>query len=710
MDLPFFKTTQTPETRKYLFALEISPQTIKSAVWSVINDKTQVLGVGAAVNWDDHNEEDLVTACDQTLTAAASHLDPSGKTIVNEVILGLPADWVEADKIRPAKLSLLKQLAAKLELKPVGFVVTTEAIVKYLHHSENVPPTAILLGFWPQVVDVTLVRMGKIDGTETVKRSSHLADDVVEGLSRFPDVDVLPSRMLLYDSGIDLEEVKQNLLQHHWQAPQEKLPFLHFPKVEVLPSDYSVRAIALAGGTEVAQAIGMISAPEPTLPVEEEASSDLGFVADADIRTMTPQELETPQISETAEPEREAKPPLAKPKLTLKLPRIPWPQFKTPHPKFSLAALIAVAIVLLTLGGAAYWYIPKADVVIYVQPKNFEAKFDLVADTGLETMSQQDKAIPAKSLTVEVTASKSAPATGSLLVGDKATGSVTIQNNLDSSRQLAAGTVLTSPSGLKFVLDEAVTVASASGDVFNPSPGKATAKVTAANIGSDSNLSAGTVFRVGSLAVTQVAAKNETALSGGSSRQAKAIAKEDISSLRSALTGDLKEQARQKLTEQIADDQMLIAESITVETVSEDFNHKLGEEADEVTLDLTVKAVGIVVAKADLQILIDAQIKPQVPQGYGSVSQLNQSFKVTDSDENKITFTVEVTAQLLPQIDQNEVLGNIRGKSFDRARQYLESLPSVSTIDILVAPRPVSYLRALPRVAKNITLSVRPAQ
>jgi len=685
-----------------LFALEISPQTVKSAIWSVVNDKTQVLAVGAAANWDDHTEESLISACDQALSDATSHLDPSGKVTVNEVILGLPGEWVDQDKIRTPKLGLLKQMASKLDLKPVGFVVTAEAIVKYLHHTEGVPPTAILLGFWPQELEVTLVRMGKTAGTEVVKRSSQLADDVVEGLARFPNVDVLPSRMMMYDSGLDLEEAKQLLLQHPWQAPQKRLPFLHYPKIEILPLDFTVRAIALAGGTEVAKAIGLL-APQASPPAME--SEELGFVSDADIALATPRK--TPTVVATAEPV--AKPQVvSKPKFTL--PQIRLPALTLPKLHLSAAAVIFAVVAAVVILGGAYWYLPKAQVTVFIHPQNFQAQFDLVADTSLDQVQLEQKAIPARALSVEVSASKTIPTTGSKLVGDPAKGSVTISNAVDSARQLAAETVLTSPSGLKYVLDESVTVASASGSAGNLSPGKATAKITAANIGSDYNLSAGTVFRVDSLAVTQVDARNNEALSGGSSRQAQAVAKADLDQLRSGLAADLRQQAQQKLMDQVSGGQTVISPSISLQTVSEDFNHKLGDEASEVTLNLTVKATGMVVDKANLQTVVDAQIKPQVPAGYTTVAEQNQTFTVKQADADKATFTVAVSALLLPQIDEETVVKNIRGKSLAAAKQYLEGLPAVAQVDMVVAPPLPRMLITLPHLTKNISLSIKPVK
>jgi len=83
---------------------------------------------------------------DAALSDASSHLDPSGKVEIHKVIFGLPADWIGADKISSPRLHLLKALSEKLDLVPVGFVVTPEAATKYLQSTEGVPPTIILQG------------------------------------------------------------------------------------------------------------------------------------------------------------------------------------------------------------------------------------------------------------------------------------------------------------------------------------------------------------------------------------------------------------------------------------------------------------------------------------------------------------------------------------------------------------------------------------
>ena len=70
-------------------------------------------------------------------------------------------------------------------------------------------------------------------------------------------------------------------------------------------------------------------------------------------------------------------------------------------------------------------------------------------------------------------------------------------NNGDSGITIAAGTVITSSNDLKFITDKAVSVASASGDIFSGTePGKADVSVTAEKFGSNYNLPSDTKFSV----------------------------------------------------------------------------------------------------------------------------------------------------------------------------------------------------------------------
>lgn len=693
MNLPFFKKKSPPSSsREYLYALEINHHLVKSAIWSVINHKPQVLAIGCNASWDDQTNDSLVNACDQTLSDAANHLDVTGHLQPEKVILGLAPDWIGPEKILPEKLAILKFLTGKLSLTPVGFVVTPEAVIRYIQITEGVPPTVILLGVWPQFLEVTLLRLGKFEGIQLVKRSPKIISDVIEGLSRFAHLDMLPSRMLLYDSGGDLEDLKQQLLSHPWQSPQTHLPFLHFPKIELLPADFSIRAICLAGGTEVAQ----VSSPEPLVP-EVLSPQELGFAVDSETPASSPIQSSQPPS-----------PPSPHPKRSFRLPHFHLPHISRPRIPLLLPGLI-IGLVLLAIGlGAAYWYLPSATVNLTVLPKSLQHQFDLTADTKISSVDAAGFKIPAQTIDVTVDLQKSIPTTGTKLIGDKATGTVNLVNGTPVPKTFPAGTLLTSSSGLSFTLDADVAVASAAGsaDPNSYQPGKASGKATAAAIGSDSNLTAGTEFKVGSYSKLDYVAKNDTAFSGGSSRQVGAVAKADLAKLHDDLTASARDQAKTQLLQKISDSQIVIPESITLQTISDISDHKVDEVADQVGLKLSVKAVALILTHSDLDQLILDQIKSQLPANYAITNNYTQKFSVKSSANTSTILNLQVSASLTPLINQDEVKRTILGKQISPAQDYLKNLPGISKVDILFSPRLPKFLLTLPHVLSHIKVAI----
>jgi hypothetical protein len=709
MNLPFFKKKSSPASspREYFFALEINPSLVKSAVWAVINDKTQVLSVGSQATWDGQTPDSLLTAVDQTLSDSTVRLDPKGSISPEKIIFGLPIDWLAQDKILPERLKLLRVLSQKLSLTAVGFVVTSDATVRYLEHQEGVPPTAILIGLCPEQMEVTLARLGKIDGVQVVRRSQKTVADVVEGLSRFPRVDMYPSRILLYDSNLNLEDIKQQLLAHPWQAPQTHLTFLHFPKIETLPPDFTIRAIATAGGTEVARSIGLILDKEPEEPApanpQNASSADLGFsetdVADLDLAQPTPPEPE-PLPPPEPEPETPAE-------------FIPFPHSKRrlslPHIKFSSVFVVLGIICGLGALFSAYWFLPKATVTLTVVSQALNSQFDLLVDTTIQSASIDTRTIPGTYKEITASEEKSTATTGTKLVGDKATGSVTIINGTAIPRTFTAGTVISSPSGLAFVTATEVQVASASGtaDPNSYQPGKATVNVSASQIGSDSNISAGTQFRVGSFSSLDYVAKNDSAFVGGTSRQIKVVGKDDLQKLRTDLLATLKDTAKNQLISEISASQQLIPDTVTVQTASEDLNHQVDEQADSVTMRLSVKAKGLTFQKSDLTGIVQSETRSQIPDGFVNVGELNPTFALKKTDKNSVTLAVNVSGSLLPRIAQKEVIAKLVGTSPQAARNYLAGLSGVSHIDIAFNIPLPDFLLTLPHSPSHISLEVK---
>lgn len=683
MNLPFIKHQNPPEKREYFFVVEIGLGSVQVALWSIVNAKPQILATGDSVLWKSDDAENLIQSVDQSLSIACEKGGVGPENQPSKMILGLPSDWISQDKIIPQRLAWLKMLSSKLELKPVGFVMEHEAITRFIQQNEGVPVTAILLLVWPDYLETTLVRLGKVVGTVLVRKSQNLTEDVVEGLARLPKVEMLPSRIFLAGSGVDMEQARQLLLNYAWTTPSKKFSFLHFPKVEILSADFGAKAIASSVGTEMAELFE--SEPIVEKPQEpQETPSDFGFG------------VEDVAVVKHDKPE---------PELPIKIKK----KIDFRFPNLSMV-FVGILVFLLAAGGigAIYWFIPKATISITIVPESISQNIELAVNTKIDKVDTEKSVIPARLLEIEVRGEQTAPATGNKLIGDKATGAVTIVNYIGSGRSFPAGTSIATSTGLKFLLDDNASVSAAIiGADLNLQPGKTTAKATAFQIGSDYNLTANTGFKVGNYAQTETLAKNEVAFSGGTSRQVKSVAKEDVINLRTALTEKLKNDAKTKLSSQIETDSELIAESVVISTVSEDLDHKLDDPADNLKLSMVVKARAFVYKKTDLDEIISAKISSLTPEGYLPQGDLGKTFTVKQVDKEGAKFLVKISATMWPKIDNSDLPSRYAGKGIDFSIADLEKLTGVSGVDIEVKPKLPFYNNRLPLKSKNIWVDIK---
>lgn len=698
-----FTHQPSPQEKEYFWALEIWEGGVKSAIWTVEEGKIQVVILGSQELWQE-DVEDLVTAADQSFATASERFVGIGKE-PSKVIFGLPPDWLEEEKIIPSRQHMLQTLCEKLALSPLGFVLVVDALNHHLKDVEGVPPSGILVNPQKKQVLVAVLEIGKIKGVEQIKRSEDLTADVYEGLSRFGELKTLPSRILLFN-GEDMEAARQILIDFSWTS---KLPFLHFPKIEILPQDFDINALCLAGGSEVAKSLGfevMEIQKDQTATVEP----DFGFVRGEDIQKKMPEPIPEPaQTEETIEEISEVE----KPKLTFPLFTF-LEGIKETISGFSLPRLPGIPLLGLVGGGVLFlgvasfiflWSISRARVTIYVTPKLLEKEIELTVDPTQDVIDETSLLLPGKVLEIEVKGDKTEETTGQKTVGEKAKGGVTIFN-IGNSKNLVAGTVLTGPGGLKFTLDQVVSVASGSA---LGGPGQARANITAADIGADYNLAGGSEFTIANVDKSVLAAKNESALTGGTSRQIQAVSEEDQKNLLGRLTEELKAKGKSDLMANVPPGKKLIEESITTKESSRSFNHKVGEEASSLTLSLRVKVKALIFSQDDLLSLIEKQIASSTPGDYeAKKEEIKTQLEILKSKEDGSALVkVVIAANLLPKIQSATIAQSIKGKTTQDARVYLSQLPGFADAEIEISPSLPALILRLPRAGKNIEIEIK---
>lgn len=736
MDLGIFKKQQEQE---YFWSLVIGKNWVEAGIWRLSDNKTEVVATGPAGSWQEDNEETLISAADSSLSAAAGTLEEDAVE-PTKVVFGLPPAWIENGNIKNERLAALKKLCKELELKPAGFVVIPEAITHFLKAKEGAPLNGILVGLSEDSIDVSLVQSGKILGTTEVGRSMSLGQDLAEGLARLPRLAQYPSRILLYDHRVgNLDEARQSLINIDWK--EFNVSFLHTPKVEILPEDVGVSSVSLAGGAEVGHAemvivpekegepertrmennsaklssteysIEEVAEEEPEKELEEVPIEELGFIR-GDI---SKHEKVSVPVSESISQEKvgpKEDEPLPEPKKKgVSLPNFSFPKkdwaFSPPSIPFKpfgsrFAGLSAITFFLaLILLGVAYWYLPKAQVTVYVAPKTLEKTIELQTEGG-------GMVLPTREVKTPVSGEKTTQTTGTKTVGDRARGRVVLYST-GGSTTLKAGTSLLGPNGLKFTLDEDTPVASGSSSA---NPSKTQTVATAADIGAQYNLASGVEFAVGNFSKSGLSAKNEEAFGGGTSREVSAAAKEDIESLEKELSEELFRKGADSLKSSLGDQEMLIEEGMTLVASKKNFSHKAGEETSTLRLAFEGEMRALVVSTNAVNELVRTEVQKDVPQGFAlrdDQIEINIRKRETEGSKKEETasrFNAEIKANLLPKIDPEEVVKNIRGKYPLLAKEYLSSIPGFTRAEISFSFKFPGKLGTLPRVGKNISLEV----
>lgn len=733
MELPKFGGKKKED---YFVSFVVGNNWIQAGIWNVEGNRGTLISAGTSSPWQEDNPKSFVEGADDSLSSAIGTLVEEPQ--LDQVVFGLPFQWVENGKVKQEKLGLLKNLCDTLELKPSGFVVIPEALVFSIKQKEEgAGASFVLVGLQEDEIEITLVASGKIVNTAYVSRSIALGDDIAEGLTRFGGNN-LPARIILYNNHAqELVETKNQLSTWEWPPSF----FLHTPRIEALPEDSMINAVSEAGAVEVAHVTKFTEevsdeaeyteqeesaeAPTKTQVVEEEMAQSTE--EDANLVTpRSPSETETTENDmpsqavqrDTAlgQPEIETdSKKLEKPGKFLPspiaLPQLPnligfLPLLRSKRPK---GPVIILGIFLLGILGALI-LLPRANATIYLNPQRLEDRLDVIVSP---THGENGK-LPGRVISGELTGEKTRPTSGRKTIGDRAKGEMVVVNNTASSRTFATGTVLTGSNGLKFVLDTAITVASESG-APTYKPGETKGNVTAADIGAEYNLAPGNVFSIANFSTSSFSARNDSVFGGGSAREVASVEKTDLEALEKELEAELRERAQGELEPQLGPTEILIPESSKSSIVSRSFSAKVGGDAETLNLRLTVRTDLIAVSKEQLEAYIRAAIASKIPTGLELQSghiKVNFTPKEEQKDDNGIeqNFSLNVVALLLPAIDKKELAGKVSGKSLVDAQKVFANLPGFVRSTIKLSPSLPGPLNRFPLKSSNIILLIQPEE
>lgn len=689
----------------YHLALVVYKQSIQAAVWTIAKDTAKIVGTGA----DTISAEGWIEAAKKAIDEAAAGL----KQDVTRVIFGVPDHWIANGNLRPTFATQLRSLCKELHLVPTSFVSTIRAIAHAQKLKEGMPLTAIVVGVEDKSAEISLWQTGRLIGVAYRDSGASIAQTIDETIKTFGEVEVLPTRMFLYGTG-DLASVKQSLLAYPWM---QRLNFLHFPKIDLVPAGTPAISVALTGASD----LGMhrYAPTDASTEASAQVASDtpFGFVRGKDIAATT---------TVQNQPQKIPLPSPVEPKASIVRPRFTWPRPSVGTPdeqptslylRFGVWPLrIGIAASILAIGvaglAALYWNLPKATVALLLQPEVLERDTQILISPSTSQVDVGAKVLPGVSLSVSQKSSKKGTATGQKVVGDSAKGEVTIFNKSSSLKKLAKGTVLVAQgSGLTFQFEHDVDVASQSAttsadESVTLTPGKSKASVAASVIGDTGNLAAGTEFAIGSFSLETVKAKSEKAFSGGNSRQVAVVTKEDQEKLVTSLTQEMLEKDKGELSGKLTEGQVLVTESLKQSVVKKSFDRDSDKEASDLTVTIETTTIATAYNETDLKELLRQSVATAVPEGFEllteAVDTTTQVSRVEDG--GNVVLKVHFLANLLPKLSDEEIKNAIAGKKLEAAREVLLGFPRVAEVSFHLWPKLPDALLALPHRKDRITI------
>jgi hypothetical protein len=754
MKLPFIEKAAKPE---YYLALILRNERATSVLFSKAGNTIKYLGHGEedfANTIEDATTEQFLEVLDKSITQAETVLPDNIES--HKTIFGLKDSWIENNKIKKEYLEKLKKASDELGLEPIGFLVSAESIINLLQKDEGAPVTAILVEMGQKFITVSLVKSGKILETKSseIHQSAPFTVDTL--LKHFQAPDVMPARVVIY--GDDEEEATQEFIGHPWS---KSLPFLHLPQITSIPKDGPIKAMLLGAATQMgaqllydSQSVDFDQEPKKitpdemtnfeqvAMPVEphsaeasrgegpkldyvgkDESLEYFGFMESDVAKTPKPEpvsieEQKVPdvvikeEIAEIPEEEKmaeENKNGLVEnvlmmiPKLKTYTAKIIGSFLKAGGSKKKLLLGVAAGVIILILGGLFFLTLnTKATVTILVNPKT-DQKTTAVTFVSDKATDIGASIIASQPLTVSEDGSMTTDATGKKDVGTASKGSVTIFNIATDKLTLSSGTKITSANSLVFTLDNSVTVAS--GDaILGASTG--TVKVTASDIGQEYNLPSGAKFTVAGQD-SSVAAKNDSAFSGGTKKSVTVVSADDIQKLVDGLPKQLERKAKADIAPKVTGDNAMLSSFVSesIDKTNQSFDHKAGDQASNVTLKGTVDFETLTYNNTDMLKLAQSLFGGNDTQ----ISKDNLSIAAKNIGVNKdgsISADLEISAGLLPKIDSDSITKQIAGISIQKARNLLSNISQVENVGIDLKPSIPFLSQNLPTNPKNITIQI----
>ncbi|MDZ4244160.1 MAG: hypothetical protein U1C57_03590, partial [Candidatus Doudnabacteria bacterium] len=392
------------------------------------------------------------------------------------------------------------------------------------------------------------------------------------------------------------------------------------------------------------------------------------------------------------------------------------PQMRKSRGHYRKTLFTGIALVVL-LAVIVFYVMPQARADIKLRTEPVTRDLEVRVDSRQQTADAANLVIPGEFLQSETTKGRKFAATGKKDVGQKASGFVYIYNFSKTTLVLKAQTTVLNvgdreylfvqdvgnirPTALIGLEDQEVDQTS----LIAPVP------VVAAGPGPAYNLAEGArieitneVFGAQPKALYAVAA--EGGLTGGVTREIKVVTENDILSSFDILNQELINETRNELNGSKPNSKLL-DKAASSEIIEKYSSASPSQEASEFESAIKVRLKALAYDESEVLRIIRERISKLLPKNkiLSSDAQfrLNSQFKSIDLASGSGILTNHFEGKASYQLDKEELLEKIKGKSPDEIREILLSRPEIESVEIKLSP---FWVKKMPRFGKRITLEL----
>jgi hypothetical protein len=287
------------------------------------------------------------------------------------------------------------------------------------------------------------------------------------------------------------------------------------------------------------------------------------------------------------------------------------------------------------------------------------------------------------------------------MVGTKATGTVDIVNRTSEDQKIKERSRLVTKDGTLFYMTRSATVGPDS---------RTSVPVEAAEAGTGGNIEPQRLDFAALDAAAQSVLYGEAtqAISSGAGEEVHVVREEDIERARQAAGEEAKAKVRDEVQAELPRGWALLDESWAAEVADFAPDGEVGSKQPQLayTANVTVRVLGYEGAK--LEERLTAALESRLDENYalfpGPIS-FSKTVKSVDWEKGEGVMVARVTHTTIPDFSLETLKQKIARRGQDEAREYLEGLPGVRSVELTLSP---FWVRSIPRIENRINLEVVP--